>query len=580
MRVLNRGCIVLAASTLACGDLTPDIYIDRPADDPTAPSAPDSPVVGSPPTSDPRPLPAADRPSDGGAPRFDWAVEAIGQLPELLVPGQSADITFELRNEGEDAAPPTSVSIRLESGAPLGRLGQRRFELARISVPQLEADEAYRETVDVFIRTAVSPATYGLSTRVDPDDVHPETDESNNQWLHGSTRVSPIVLSQDRVNFGNGLAPGCTGLERVTVRNLSSQTVRFATTEPALAEFQLVRGPGLLAPGQTSVLQVHYRPQSEGVHTDRIEMTVDDQRGLPLSVELIGQSVDFPIRNETTEQAAGPSIDMLLVVADGPDMDEEWNELARFAPQVIDRLRDQEVAFRIAVARTGAAELLVGPVVDHRQPDATQHLLELLQRGAAESANAGENRELFATADRLIEGPLELRREAGLALVFLSNTDDASPAPADCMAGRPVEACYRQRFIDAKSGLGGVHQVAVHGIFEDGSPSCGQDQAERLWHLASDLGGTINSVCEEDAFTALWQFNDARFGMPVDFTLQGTPIPDTAGVKVDGARVPAYDFLRAENVWWINDRTLHFIHGRQPTAAQSIDIEYLVRCEL
>jgi len=582
VRVLNLGWFVLPAMALACGDLTPDIYVDEPALPSTPEAEDEGPVVGTPPRAPIEALPVADRPEGRGHIDIDWKVELIGEGPELLVPGRTTPISFRVHNLGRDPAPPSSLSVALHANQAIGRLGQRTFELARLVVPPLDAGAAYEDTVDLFVRQGIAPSDYGLVAHVDPDAVSKESDESNNETIFGSTRVSPFVLSKSRLEW-DGLAPGCAETRQLTVRNLSPDRLRVAPSPTQLTEFQVLRSPETLAPagapGDEGVYQVRYRPQVEGDHVESIDFIVEGQYGLPLGVELDGQSIDFPSRDDLRHQEDGPYVDILLVASDGPGMAEEWSQLAGFVPTIIERLRDGKARFRIAVARTGAPNLLIGDVVDHRQPDAIQHLSALVEQARTESLQAPGNRELLQTADALVSGPFELRNEAGLAVVFLSDGDDESPAPPGCPAGSPVEACYRARLVAAKSGFGGISQVTANAIIEDGSPSCAYERAHRLWHVVSDLGGTIDAVCEQDAYTAMWTFSDPRFGMPVDFEFSSTPLPGSVAVQVEGQTVPAYDFSRKENVWHVEQRKLRFIHGRQPTAEQAVRIDYLTRCE-
>ncbi len=584
MHALRLGWVVLPAATLACGDLTPDIHVDRPSAPATSENEAGDPVAGAPPRTPIEALPAASRPEGRGHIDIDWTVETVGEGPPLLVPGRSTPMSFRVSNQGLDPAPPTSLSLALEANAPRNRFGQRSFELARLVVPSLDAGAAYEDTVDVFVRPSIPPSPYGLLARVDPDRIRKESDESNNERLFGSgsIRVSPFVSSEDQLLW-DGLGPGCAETRTLTVRNLSPKPLRVAVSPPRLAEFEILQHPGTLGPagedGDEGRLEVRYRPRVEGTHVEALDFLVEGQRGLPLSVELNGQSIDTPTREDTRQQQDGPTVDLLLVVADGPGMANEWGELAHFVPTIIERLRDAKVRFRIGVARTGSPNLLLGAVVDHRQPDAIQHFSALVDQGRSEAAAAAENRTLLRTADVLVRGPFEPRREAGLAVVFLSNGDDQSPPPPGCKAGTPVEACYRQRLVDMKSGFGGVHQVTANAIIEDGSLGCSPERAQRLWHLVSDLGGTIDAVCEEDAYTAMWSFPDPRFGMPVDFGLSSNPVPGSVAVRVEGQTVPAYDFIRAANVWRVEGRTLRFLHGRQPVADALVDIQYLTRCE-
>jgi hypothetical protein len=564
----------LLAAAVACSPIAPDILVDEdlPAGStrlqPPAPrdsTAPKDPALDD-------PLPPF-RPSFGPAvpthrPRLpeggvNLSLANASDVPRVVVPGADVAVRVRVENRGFQDTPPCRVRVELWRNSE--EEATRRHRLGQVYVPALDAGGAYEHTASLRVPDHLPSIDFVVEATVDPDDEIEETDESDNAWLLGATQLSRVKAEPSRLVFPAS-GPGCTSSRTFWLENHAAEPVQLEPLQLVGADqfdFRLVgaTAPMTLPPAKQGIpsrvaVEALYEPLWPARHRARVLIEELAKPSEPVVVELEGRSDGEPSVQDQDAQASGPSLDIVLAVARSPSMAAEITELRAFLPTLLTRLTQQQALGRIAVVEADASQW-PGFV-----PAADPNALTSIESQLSARPSTEAHYDLLAAVDaRLHQRPDDLRPDAGLMVVFVSDRDDDSPGPV---------GDYVRGWWDLK--VGADAQLQANAIITN--HRC-PGAAPRLASAVAMTQGHTSAVCDIDDYAALWQLRDPRFGMPTRFPLDDRPAPNTLRVWVAGEPVDV-----ASGTWSVDpdEPAVVFRHGFQPMARQSVAFAYVPDC--
>lgn len=265
--------------------------------------------------------------------------------------------------------------------------------------------------------------------------------------------------------------------------------------------------------------------------------------------------VKQPMR-ESFFQDARDNVDLLMVIDDSPSMLEETASIDVATEALIASLLLLEVDLRVRVVTTSRVELLPWTPADSiTQLDALLTPLVVSLEG---------NR-FEAGLDVAVEAAIEVRDDAVLHVVFISDEDDASE--------RSVTDAVEALELAAP---GGLHIHAITGDLPAGCARNGvaADAAPRYREAAAVTDGLGQSICSSTLADDLEVLTLGFTGLRRVFPL--TSIPDTDSLLVwvqDAAVEPA-----EQHAWRWNaaNNALEFDGFGVPPPKARVDVEYNV----
>ena len=265
--------------------------------------------------------------------------------------------------------------------------------------------------------------------------------------------------------------------------------------------------------------------------------------------------VKQPVR-ESFVQDARDHVDLLLVIDDSPSMLEETTSVAAANEALIASLLLLEVDLRVRAVTTSRVMLL-----DWTPADSISQLNEL-----TDSLEAGlEGDRLEAGLDVAVESATDVREDAVLHVVFLSDEDDGSQLSV----------------MDAVDALtlaapGGLRLHAVTGDLPAGCARNGlaADPAPRYREAAAATEGRSQSICSPTLAEDLRVITVGFTGLLRSFPLTSIPDEDSLLVWVEDAAVAS----AAHHSWrWVAaDNAILFDGFGVPPPKARIDVEYNV----
>lgn len=170
-----------------------------------------------------------------------------------------------------------------------------------------------------------------------------------------------------------------------------------------------------------------------------------------------------------------------------------------------------------------------------------------------------------------------LRRDAALALVFVSDEPDQSPDAVD-------------RYVDFYQSIKGTrhaHRVSVSAVAAPTPPgNCtgpgGSARADGRYEAAArQTGGVFASICNPSWATVMSDLAARVFGTPRRFILRNHPVMTTLQVFVDGTAVPSIS--PAGGVNWTYDLPSNSVSftplGAASSPTATVRIEYAPDCQ-
>lgn len=464
---------------------------------------------------------------------------------------------------------------------PLADLpGRAPIEVAFAVVADLGPQEQRELSIDGWVPPGSLPARYQLAARVDPDDLVIESNEDDNFAVGNEVWVSTLRVKPGQLDFGV-VGTGCSATKTVRLTQ-TGQTPAFvgsAMLAAAHPDFSLqsVALPRRLDPGEGLRLDVVYSPVVEATNAQAVLTVSHDQSLDPFEIPIGASSQLRPERLQEFTQLDAARIDVLFVVDDSSSMSQERERLAAHAPDFVEQLEADGVDYHIGVTTTdvspgGPRGAFVVPFISRDTPNAAIRFAEAVQVGlSGATSEQGLEAALLALSEPNLSGPNDgfLRRDASLALVFVSDEDDASPEPVDT---------YASFFFRLKR-PGGDHRVVANAIV---GPLGGCPDAiagARYIDLAVRTQGVVESVCAFSWPTALRNFPGRGFGFLNQFLLEHEPLPSTIEVWVDGQALPERELGRTN--WWFESSpapTLVFDGLAVPEPGTRIELRYRSAC--
>lgn len=518
--------------------------------------------------------------ADGGVALTDLSLERMSDPPPQLRPSEQTSLTFVVRGRGQSPSPMSSIRVWLVPEDPDD--GAMRTEVAAVLVPAMGPDGEQNLEGQLEIPPGILPTFYRLEAVVDPDDNIFELTEINNRIVSAPIAVSSIELQPDALDFGVvGLDCRVSQSFSVVNRGDASAFIRnLRLVDPApfrLGPFE----PTLLLSGRSLQVDVGFEPTEAGLNERSIEID-HDQFLTAMTLPIRGYGLKDPPRTDSHMQWTRPRIDVLFVVDNSQSMLDQQPQLSRQASTFFQYMLDERIDFHIGVITSevygDAGGVLLDPGrvggVLTPETDDGAHLfattLDVPLR--ADMPEQGLNSALLAISEpnRSTVNAGFLRPNASLAIIFISDDDDASPGEVDTY----LRAFWAQREPE------GMQRVVVNAVVAPGTGcSTAVEAGTRYASLVEASQGVSESICDFDWTTALRTFPGPGFGFRNRFELNRPPL-DTDGIEVfiNGNRLPEADNGRL--IWWYDSTTNEVVF--EPTSVPEprylVEIDYNSKC--
>lgn len=270
------------------------------------------------------------------------------------------------------------------------------------------------------------------------------------------------------------------------------------------------------------------------------------------------------------EPAPGAPLDVLFVLDDTTSMSQEQPILASALASLIPALDQRRIAWQVGVVTMDTAGDAVGwlqgrPYVltaAHPSPEAAlDERLRPGNRGKPPEAGLYAAIEALRLAEGLGPNAGFRREEAGLHVVFITDSDDQSDA---WLGPDPVGAFLAEA-------PAGITVSAIVGDVPDGCTSVrGSAQpGARYVALTEATGGIAESICAVGFGGLAQRISAASVDLPDRYPLSEPPVEGSVRVSVDGVRVTEGWTLEyaADGVW--------VVFSPPPAPGVRVDVTYL-----
>ncbi len=374
-------------------------------------------------------------------------------------------------------------------------------------------------------------------------------------------------------------------------KNAELESVSLSGPVQGLAIEDLPKLPHRLKPGSLTNFFVRFDPSTPGAQRALLAVTlsINGQRHR-LDRTILTRVVEPGPQTDTFTQGSYQKSDILFVVDNSCSMSEEQGSLARNFHEFLGQANEGLNDYRIAVTTTDLSDsnkAARGRIVPLDAPLAERVVTRAAQPSPLERfrENAlvgidGDGFEQGLEAAFLALSPARLKEEnagflredALLAVVYVSDEDDASPRNTFAYVEQLLALKNYERSL--------VSASAIVGPSPDGCKR-GDERAnagKRYAEVAENLGGVVASICTEDWATALSEISAVAFGLKGRFILSGKPAGELK-VFVNGR--PRSEKNSAGQTNWAYDpryRALHFSQHSTPPAGATITVQYTNGC--
>lgn len=371
--------------------------------------------------------------------------------------------------------------------------------------------------------------------------------------------------------------------QQLNLQNLGPTPVEITslgTAQGTSGEFTVTgrATPFTMASGTSELLTVAYAPQNVGVDTGSADVTWGSPAQL-LSSNLRAEGVVAAQRTDTFTQTAGP-IDILFVVHDSAGMDLFQQQLGDDLTFMMLTLAFEGWDYQVGVttadlSATGAQGALVGtpPFLSAQTANVEAVLATRLDQGGTGAAlTQGMEAARLALSPPLATTGANagfLRPDAALLVIFLGNSDDASPM---------MVANYAS-FLNGLKGAGNDAKVAANVIVSNitlcSTPEGSATYSGRYLGLGQLTGGIFDTICDSNYQTGVSTMPPVPRNQA--FTLDAVPDPTTLQVQVNSGNVPSngggnWSYVPAQN-------QVVFTAAQAPQLADSVQISYSIACD-
>jgi hypothetical protein len=389
----------------------------------------------------------------------------------------------------------------------------------------------------------------------------PQTPGCMGWALAGQGVHEDLQLLPSDADFGS-VTVGCRSAERyISLYNAGTTPVQVGDVRlaPASASFELVSGPVpfSIQPGSVEKLFVRYRPPDSGLHTTTLVVESNATAGGLRSLALRGRGTFDTHQVDSIAQSSVAKTDVLFVVANTASMAEELSSLAANAQAFMDVAQDFSSSFHVAVVTTdmiGTAtpgQFLGSPKIITQGSQGGTQLASIFQSLSATGAptNQGLAAVAAALASPLTIDPATnggfLREEARLAVVVVSDEDDASSGSTEAYAS--LLGSLKRSTNQSMVTLSAIVGDAAPSTNSHGQPGCtssaGDAAAGNRYRAAQQAtGGQFYSVCSSDWAGLAQELGFEVFSDRRTFELSRWATGSGMEVWVNGTLVPATDW--------------------------------------
>ena len=331
-------------------------------------------------------------------------------------------------------------------------------------------------------------------------------------------------------------------------------------------------------------------------------------RGLLLLTSLLGCSEptlvvpDHTVYDEFFQESP-EQVDVLLIVDNSCSMLAEQQMLATEFEAFVEFFHLAQTDYHIGVTTTdmyveGGALLGTPYTITPTTPNPGEVFRNNVQVGAGGSGFERGFEAAWSALSPSLRNNLNAgfyREEAALAVIYVSDEDDASPyAVRDWTDAFWDLKGQRARGMFTASALVGVHPVTLQPSTCGRMPDdvfAGADDAPRYWDMVHETGGVIRSICESEFSDVVNEIGLNVSGLRERFDLAGIPtddvleltmwIPGTPGYLGDGVVVPPTGREEDGAYAWVveSDDQLAWVRFTDPDSLPPLNTRMLAEYE-
>jgi hypothetical protein len=311
---------------------------------------------------------------------------------------------------------------------------------------------------------------------------------------------------------------------------------------------------------------------------------------------------DYTVFDEFFQESP-EQVDVLLIVDNSCSMLAEQEKLATEFEAFVEFFHVAQTDFHIGVTTTDmylqAGALIGNPYfITATTPNPGEVFRTNVQVGAGGSGFERGFEAAWSALSPSLRNNLNAgfyREDAALAVIFVSDEDDASPyAVRDWTDAFWDFKGQRNRELFTASALVGVHPITLQPASCGRMPDdvfAGADDAPRYWDMVEQTGGVIRSICESDFSEVVNEIGLNVSGLRDRFDLGGIPrddaveltmwIPGTPGYLGDGVIVPQAG-LEADGAYpWVveSDDQVAWVRFTNPDSLPPLNTRMLAQYE-
>ncbi len=408
--------------------------------------------------------------------------------------------------------------------------------------------------------------------------------------LHFDDVAAPVFVSASATGFDGSLGvvpptltlgpipaacPDPTAGSAVVNTGATTLEVTTITIDPPNAPLTAALGlPFVLQPGASRALTVTGDLGRAPLGTSTARLTFSTDLGISATLTAnLEVAAEAELVEERFTVSPALAVDILFIVDDSGSMGDDQQQLAEnFATFFEEGLEGGAPDFHVGVTTTdvlsagSAAGRLVG------QPTVLTPTTPALADRFAQNVLVGIDGagiELGLEAMRLVferpENTGFLRRDAALSIVIISDEEDAGAFPEilpDAALARSPEE-YIALLEGLKAGTLSRTPILVSAVVNP------RDSA-RYRAVANHFGGSTLDITTPDWGERLSEIGNDTFSLARSFQLNGSPVPGTVAVEVDGTPTTNFVVDVARGTVTLTD---------VPTAGADVSIVYRTGCE-
>lgn len=469
-------------------------------------------------------------------------------------PGETAIQTFSVRNVGPDASMLEVTDILIEGVSGSFTILTSAEDLSFFLPGGGEND----------IEVAFTPEVADWQTT---EAVVVSNDRERNRVmvdLLGEGLVPELEISPDPLDLGVTLV-GCDEDRDISLTNVGNDDLVLRSITHTGGHFLLTNSnilPLVLAPDQSTLVNVKYTPVAEGLELGMLAVTSNEPMGTRLS-DQTGEGRYGETHQDTFVIPVSPPADILFFVDQSSSMRDDADALAGNFSSFISALSTYTTDWHIMVVNDDDGCNNSG-VLTYASLDYESQFTDAVSRGGGDYTEAG----LITTSRAIDQTDLGecnqkfLRDGAILHIIMVSDEAEQSPLPWDT---------YVNQVIAKRGDASLVKFSAVAGDYPDGCETHDNsaDFGAGYLEAASSTGGEFLSICSDWATSVeiLASASVERF----TFDLTRAPVIDTITVSVNGLTIPVgWSYQSSTN-------SVVFDDSNRPRNGDEVIVDYVVR---